>query len=62
MVQTDDRLSDDNDGQPALVGIKVDVDDLASFRSFLDRELNQNLSPAAQQEHDPGPGVIGLDR
>jgi hypothetical protein len=59
MVQTDDRLSDDNDGQPALVGIQVDVDDLASFRSFLHRELTQNLSPAAQsviREHSLGPG------
>ena len=61
MVRTDDRLTDD--GQPTLVGIQVDVDDLASFRSFLDHELTQNLSPAAHsviREHSLGPG-FGLN-
>jgi hypothetical protein len=59
MGQTDDRLSGANESPPALVGIQVDVDDLASFRSFLERELTQNLSPAAQsviREHSLGPG------
>jgi hypothetical protein len=55
---TDDKLPVD-DAQPQLVGIRVDVDDLASFGSLLNRELTLNLGPAARKvigEHGHGPG------
>src|SRR5262249_62391887 len=56
--QTDDKLPVD-DPQPQSVGIQVDVDDLASFGSLLNRELTLNLGPAARKvigEHVHGPG------
>jgi hypothetical protein len=56
--ETDDKLPID-DVQPHLVGIQVDVDDLASFGSLLNRELTLNLGPAARKvisEHVHGPG------
>jgi hypothetical protein len=52
-------MGDTDIGPPATPGIQVDVTDLAAFRAFLDRELSQNLSPAAQgiiREHSLGPG------
>jgi hypothetical protein len=56
--QTDDKLPID-DAPPQLVGIRVDVDDLASFASLLNRELTLNLGPGARKvigEHVHGPG------
>ena len=58
MGQTDHQLPVD-DASAQLVGIRVDVDDLASFASLLNRELTLNLGPAARKvigEHLHGPG------